>query len=236
MWLVLFSLLPAFGHAANAAVNDCVVLLHGLARISNSMGELERKLERSGFEVVNIKYPSRQHAVTVLAADAVGRGVAQCREKRSGRIHFVTHSLGGILLRVYVQEQSLDELGRVVMLGPPNQGSELVDALTGVPGFGFFGPAGKQLGTGEESILHSLGAVDFELGVIAGCVNINPLALFVIDGPNDSIVSVASTRVAGMAAHITLPVMHSVMMRDNEVIEHSIHFLQTGEFLGELTD
>lgn len=210
-----------------------MVLLHGLARVSDSMGELERKLGRSGYDVVNIKYPSRQHSVSVLAADAVGRGIAQCREKAPDRIHFVTHSLGGILLRRYLQEQQLDELGRVVMLGPPNHGSELVDALTGVPGFGFFGPAGKELGTDEESIVNSLGAVDFELGVIAGCLNINPLALFVIDGPNDSIVSVASTRVAGMAAHITLPVMHSVMMRDNEAIEHSIHFLKTGAFLPE---
>ncbi len=228
---------------------DCVVLLHGLARVSDSMAELERKLERSGMRSVNISYPSRRHPIAELSRDAVGRGLAACRDTAEGgasgaeaainsaetnspsRIHFVTHSLGGILLRVYLQDQAIPELGRVVMLGPPNQGSSLAQGLKGVPGFGFLGPAGQALGTDDESIINELGPVDFELGVIAGDLALNPLGLLLIDGPNDSVVSVESTRVAGMKEHITLPVMHTLMMRDNEVIDHSIHFLKTGNFI-----
>ncbi|MCI5105540.1 MAG: hypothetical protein MRY76_02380 [Pseudomonadales bacterium] len=226
------------------AAEECVVLLHGLARVSDSMAELERKLERSGMRSVNISYPSRRHPIAELARDAVGRGLAACRETAevgaiaadgetvaASRIHFVTHSLGGILLRVYLQEQAIPELGRVVMLGPPNQGSSLAQGLKGVPGFGFLGPAGQALGTDDESIINELGPVDFELGVIAGDLALNPLGLLLIDGPNDSVVSVQSTRVAGMKEHITLPVMHTLMMRDNEVIDHSIHFLKTGNFI-----
>ena len=218
-------------------VAECVVLLHGLGRLSNSMSELETKLTPAGYSVANIKYPSRSHPIDVLAVDAIGRGLTQCRGERKSEIHFITHSLGGILLRYYLSQNTIPELGRVVMLGPPNQGSEIVDGLLPLPGFGFIGgPAGVALGTGEGSIIDSLGPVDFNLGIIAGSTNINPLEFLFIAGPSDSIVSIESTKVRGMNAHIVLPVTHTFMMRNNEVIEQAIHYLKTGSFIFEPID
>ncbi|MEX0963553.1 MAG: hypothetical protein WDZ52_05865 [Pseudohongiellaceae bacterium] len=229
--LALFALLPV------SVLAECVVLLHGLGRLSNSMSELEAKLAPAGYSVTNIFYPSRSHSIDVLAEDAVARGLAECRSLSSGKIHFITHSLGGILLRYYLSEHAIEELGRVVMLGPPNQGSEIVDGLLPIPGFRFIGgPAGVALGTGESSIIGSLGPVDFDLGVIAGSTNINPLEFLFIDGPSDSIVSIASTKVQGMKAHIVLPVTHTFMMRNNDVIEQAIHYLKTGVFIAGNAD
>ena len=226
--ILLFSLV-----SGTALANDCVILLHGLARISNSMSELERKLERSGYDVVNINYPSIRYEIGVLADDAVGRGISQCLMQTPKRIHFVTHSLGGILVRYYMQENELELLGRVVMLGPPNKGSEKVDGLLPEPGFGLLGPTGRVLGTEEESVLNELGPVEFELGVIAGSTSINPIGFLFIEGPHDSIVSVESTKVEGMNAHIVLPVTHTFMMRNDDVINHVIQFLKTGQFIQE---
>ncbi len=226
--ILLFSLV-----SGTALANDCVILLHGLARISNSMSELERKLERSGYDVVNINYPSIRYEIDVLADDAVGRGISQCLMQTPKRIHFVTHSLGGILVRYYLQENELELLGRVVMLGPPNKGSEMVDRLLPVPGFGLLGPTGRVLGTEEESVLNELGPVEFELGIIAGSMSINPIGFLFIEGPHDSIVSVESTKVEGMNAHIVLPVTHTFMMRNDDVIDHAIQFLKTGQFIQE---
>jgi triacylglycerol lipase len=218
-------------------VAECVVLLHGLGRLSNSMSELETKLAPAGYSVANIKYPSRSYPIDVLAVDAIGRGLTQCRGERKSEIHFITHSLGGILLRYYLSQNTIPELGRVVMLGPPNQGSEIVDGLLPLPGFGFIGgPAGVALGTGEGSVIDSLGPVDFNLGIIAGSTNINPLEFLFIAGPSDSIVSIESTKVRGMNAHIVLPVTHTFMMRNNEVIEQAIHYLKTGSFIFEPID
>tara|TARA_B110000240_G_scaffold182409_1_gene215174 strand:+ start:2080 stop:2700 length:621 start_codon:yes stop_codon:yes gene_type:complete len=201
------------------------------------MSELETKLAPAGYSVANIKYPSRSHPIDVLAVDAIGRGLTQCRGERKSEIHFITHSLGGILLRYYLSQNTIPELGRVVMLGPPNQGSEIVDGLLPLPGFGFIGgPAGVALGTGEGSIIESLGPVDFNLGIIAGSTNINPLEFLFIAGPSDSIVSIESTKVRGMNAHIVLPVTHTFMMRNNEVIEQAIHYLKTGSFIFEPID
>jgi hypothetical protein len=229
-----FTLLSLLVVMPSSLVAECVVLLHGLGRLSNSMSELETKLAPAGYSVANIKYPSRSHPIDELAVDAIGRGLTQCRSKGSGEIHFITHSLGGILLRYYLSQNTIPELGRVVMLGPPNQGSEIVDGLLPLPGFGFIGgPAGVALGTGEGSIIDSLGPVEFDLGVIAGSTNINPLEFLFIAGPSDSIVSIESTKVRGMNAHMVLPVTHTFMMRNNEVIEQAIHYLKTGSFISE---
>ena len=87
---------------------------------------------------------------------------------------FVTHSMGGILVRQYLRQHSVPHLHRVVMLGPPNKGSEVVDVLGNTPGFHFInGDAGLQLGTGQGSVPNTLGPVDFDLGIIAGTRSIN---------------------------------------------------------------
>ncbi len=195
------------------------------------MSELESKLQRAGYNTANIQYPSRKQSVASLALDAVGRGILECREENAALIHFVAHSLGGILVRQYLTEQQLSELGRVVMLGTPNQGAGIVDKLQGWPGFAWLGPSAREIGTGQESIIPSLAPVDFELGVIAGDVSINPLGFALLGEANDSVVTVASTRTEFMSDHLVLPVIHNIMMRNNEVIDNTIHFLKTGNFI-----
>lgn len=231
--LVITWVLLSCGPLVQANQPECVVLLHGLARISNSMHELEVKLGRAGYYAVNINYPSRSSTIDVLASDAVGRGLNACREQQASVVHFVTHSLGGILLRYYKQHVGIPELGRAVMLGPPNHGSKIVDELLPIPGFQFItGPTGAVLGS-ESEVISDLEPVDFDLGVIAGSTNLNPLSFLFFDGPSDTIVSVDSTKVEGMRAHIVLPVTHTLMMRNNEVIDNAIHYLKTGNFLSQ---
>jgi len=217
-----------------SSASSCVVLLHGLAQFTSAMNKLETRLERSGYNVAFIRYPWRKESPGVLAEDAVGRGINQCRESGSEQIDFVTHSFGGILVRLYLEKHSLEELGQVVMLSPPNQGTRLVDFLAYVPGFGVLGgPSAAALGTAEDSVLNELGPVDFKLGVIAGSIDVNPLSWFLLQGQSDGLVSVESTKVEGMDAHVVLPVIHNIMMRNDTVIDHTIHYLKTGSFMLE---
>jgi pimeloyl-ACP methyl ester carboxylesterase len=216
----------------NAVASECVVLLHGLTRGSMSMNRMERALEKAGYWTANIDYPSRGYTIEELADMAVTEGLDACRAQDGvEKVHFVTHSLGGILLRQYLSENEIPELGRVVMLGPPNQGSAAVDELGDVPGFDWLhGPAGRQLGKGEESVPLRLGPVDFELGVIAGNRTIDPITSAVLEGPNDGRVSVSDTQVEGMKDFVVVEHSHAFMMRMRRTIELTLAFLADGEF------
>ncbi|MEM1411439.1 MAG: alpha/beta hydrolase [Pseudomonadota bacterium] len=227
-------LFPALllGSGASAhAQDECVVLLHGLARSTASMQPMAKALRSEGYRVANIGYPSRQQRIEALAPKAVARGLAACRDANPARIHFVTHSLGSILVRHYFEQHPQAHPGRVVMLGPPNQGSHVVDDWRQVPGYRLVnGPAGMQLGTDPNSLPRQLGPVSFELGVIAGTRSVNPILSRSLPNPDDGKVHVENTKVAGMADHIEMPHSHTFMMRSAPVIRQTLHFLSHGRF------
>ncbi|MEM7099001.1 MAG: alpha/beta fold hydrolase [Pseudomonadota bacterium] len=220
----------AAAQAARPIADECVVLLHGLARSSSSMNVMEHELVAAGFAVANVDYPSRKKPIQALAIIAIETGLEQCGDQPA-KVHFVTHSLGGILVRYYATERSIQKLGRVVMIGPPNQGSQVVDDYKNIPGYRLInGPAGFQLGTDENSIPLSLGAVEFDLGIIAGTRSLNPILSQSLPNPDDGKVSAERTKVEGMNDFIAVPHTHTFMMRADIVIEQTIRFLRSGSF------
>jgi triacylglycerol lipase len=208
-----------------------VVLLHGLSRSQRSMRPLAEALVTQGYRVINMDYHASQYPIDELGRQ-LGRALDRCCNPAPvGGFNFITHSLGGIVLRQYAQQTLKAPIARVVMLAPPNQGSELADKLGNIPFYKYItGPAGQQVGTDSDSVPNRLGPVSFELGVIAGSSSLNPLYSWLIPGPDDGKVSVSKTRVAGLRDFIVLDVSHSFMMSNSSVIHQSLQFLQQGNF------
>jgi pimeloyl-ACP methyl ester carboxylesterase len=213
---------------SGAESSDGVVLLHGIARTSRSLNKIERALQGSRFATLNLDYASRKKPLDSLAPD-----IARFAERTDGPIHFVGHSMGGLLIRICLAKYRPPRLGRVVMLGTPNGGSEVADVLRRFAIYrAFYGPAGLQLSTAQDAALRVLPPVDYELGIVAGIGTVDPISSFLIlPRPNDGKVSVQRTRLDGMTDHTLVKTSHRGLLRHPAAITQTIAFLRDGRFL-----
>ena len=216
----------------SANAGDYVILLHGMGRSHRSMRPMEEYLSEQGYQVLNVDYPTLRMPVDELAASLDKIIERRCTDKNR-KVHFVTHSFGGILTRVYLEEARDVNVGRVVMMAPPNSGTEIVDTLKALQ-------VDKKLpvtlanfwtlGTGDDALPKNLNPVNFEVGIIAGKASFNPLYSSLISGEDDGKVSVSSAKTEGMKDFLVLNTSHTFMMRRKPVMEQVQHFLEHGTF------
>jgi len=217
---------------------ETVVLLHGIGMGGWSMTRLASALRREGYRVVNLSYPSRTVPLDRLAREWLPAQLAAHDAASAPRLHFVAHSMGGIMLRAWLAEFPRTgaafpaNLGRTVMIAPPNHGSEAAERLSAFPPYRwFFGANGLALGTGPASRPTALGPwppEGGELGILAGNRSLNPLASAWVPAPNDGPVSVASTHLDGARDHRVLPASHTGILWGNDTARAVVAFLRTG--------
>lgn len=210
---------------------ECIILIHGLVRTSHCMNKAASLLSSYGYQVINLNYPSRKLEIDLLVSQHILPVIEEYKSKGYQKIHFLTHSMGGILLRYYLSKYSLQNLGKTVMLAPPNKGSEIVDKLGHL--YLFFllnGPVGRQLGTNSNSIPMQLKNLDFDTGIITGYKSINPLLSLLIPGRNDGKVAVERAKAKGMKDFLVVPYTHSFIMQRTTVIHQALYFIQNGTF------
>jgi pimeloyl-ACP methyl ester carboxylesterase len=215
----------------SSSPQDCVIVLHGLGRTAFSMSLIEDALTRGNYLVWNEGYPSTSGSIEELSGTTIREGLAFCDHNKAAAVHFVTHSLGGILVRQYLQHNTISNLGRIVMLSPPNHGSEVADLLKDYTIYRFIlGPAAQQLGTDKGGLTEELGPVKGEIGIITGVSSSDPWFSPVIPGDDDGKVSVESAKLEEMSDFLTVPNGHTFIMRDETVIEQILNFIREGNF------
>jgi len=196
---------------------DYVVLLHGLGRSSFSMQKIGRELADKGYKVLNIDYPSRQDNIENLVDKYLKKELAEKCTDKSKKINFVTHSMGGIMVRYLLLNNNIENIGRIVMLAPPNQGSNLADRLVNNKIIAYIlGPALGELMIDKNSFTNKLGPINYEIGIIAG--------------QYDNKVSVEEAKLDEMADFVVVPKIHTWIMNNGEVIDLLINFLDKGKF------
>ena len=217
--------------ASANATQDGVVLLHGISRTTRSFRKMQAALERCGFATLNQDYASRRKALEALAED-IHPAIQRFADGIDGSVHFVGHSMGGLLARVYIARYRPTRLGRVVMLGTPNSGSEIADRLKHIGAYrAWFGPAGQQLVTQRDATIAAMfPPVDYPVGIIAGNRSVDPIMSAFLPKPHDGRVSVENTRLDGMADHIIVGTSHPWLIRNGRAIEQTITFVRDGSF------
>jgi hypothetical protein len=240
--VVVSACVTLLSSSGRAAENETVVLLHGLGRTQISMTRLASALRDDGYRVVNLSYPSRSRTIESLARDWLPQKLRESGADSAARVHFVTHSMGGIVLRVWLRDVAPPRnLGRVVMLAPPNAGSEITDRLNGFAPFRWFtGRNGRRLGTtGAEALPRALCPWPSfaerppgrgELGIIAGDRSLNPLFSRWLPGPGDGKVTVSATHLTGERDHVVLHASHTWIAWRRETIAQVKTFLRDGHF------
>lgn len=208
-----------------------VVLLHGVMLSGFSMARIAARLRREGFRVINISYPSRTVPIKAIATEFLPRRLERTDAHSAERLHFVAHSMGALVVRQFLESHRPPNLGRVVMLGPPNHGSTAADILARYAFFRWLvGRNLADLRTSPDALPARLRPADFEAGVIAGSTSINFLLSRLVQQPNDGPVSVASSRLEGMRDHLVVRRSHSLMLWHTDVLVQIVSFLRTGRF------
>jgi len=193
---------------------------------------LRNHFAKQGYQCINILYPSRSKNLTDLTKFVKDTIETDPSYSPNATLHFVTHSMGGLIARYYIATYSPQNIGKVVMLGPPNTGSEFADFLDENKFLGpmfhkIFGPAAKELTTGHKHIDDD---IHYPLGIIAGNASINPLAPWILEKEHDGIVPVERTKIKGMTDHIVMRSTHTFMMFNKDVIKQVENFLKHEKF------
>jgi uncharacterized alpha/beta hydrolase family protein len=211
-------------------INESVILLHGLGDVKLSMLKLEIALKEEGYTTKNIGYSSNGETIESLAEKELSEIVERYKKIGFDKIHFVTHSMGGLIVRCYLQDHELPEGSRIVMLSPPNKGSEVADHFKESKFYNLIvGDVGQELAT-DSNILSELKQIIPEIGIIAGDKSTNSYFSKIIPGEDDGRVAVDNTKLIEMKDFMIVHSTHLTIKYNDEVIRQTVFFLQNGKF------
>lgn len=206
-----------------------LILLHGINQANSVFKGLEKLTTKNGFAVLNIDYPSTIFSIEEIV-EIMDHQINPVI-KGYKLISFVGFSLGGLIVRAYLNKYKLSNLGKVVLVGVPNKGSEVADFLRKNKLYKkLYGPSGQQLTTTFNNSIHVFGKPYYECGIISGNLALDFWGLILRGQPNDGKVTVNSTKIEGAKDHIILNLPHWFLPRSSKVHKNILYFLKNSKF------
>jgi pimeloyl-ACP methyl ester carboxylesterase len=230
-WLItIILLLPGVSQAASQEV---VVLLHGVASVPLSMKYLEKGFEEEGYTVLNLGYPSTRESIGENAAAIRAEILEYVDSLDPGTevtVHLVAHSLGNLVARRAMSD-GIPNLGRMVMIAPPNHGSFVAEAVKHLNiFFWIYGESGQQLSADNRAFFEELPEPSCSFGIIAGGKGNNEGFLPLIPGDDDGVIRVETTRLPGADDFTIIDAEHTLILFKKETLRQTVHFLRNGYF------
>ncbi len=206
-----------------------ILLIHGIGRSTGTFTNMKAAMLQQGHAAVSVSYPSTRRSIEAHAAQ-IARLISNLENTK--RISFVTHSMGGLVVRKLLARnddwKTKITVDSIVQIAPPNQGSAIARWLKDNPLYKTVsGPAGQELTPEATARLPPLKHV---FSIIAGGRNTekgyNPL----LPGDDDGTVSVKETYLAGASDFLIIPAIHARLSNDPRTIKATLNFLRLGRF------
>ena len=215
-------------------MKETVICIHGMGRTRFSMAPMACFFKKQGYHTVNKSYKSRSNTVDEVSTAYFKSLIPPLSNngELGGKVHFITHSLGGILLRQYLQHHKLPEGSRIIMLAPPNRGSHVTDKYQKSAWYklALGTKSAQQLSSREDSLVRQLKAITHEVGIIAGNKSADPWFNHCFPGEHDGKVAVSHTTLDEMTDFLVAPTNHTFLMRDPAIQQQCLHFIKHGIF------
>jgi triacylglycerol lipase len=208
--------------------DELVICLHGLWRSKWAMEPLAKQCVNSGFSCINLPYPSFRNTLEQMVERL--DLLIQKEAENFSKIHLLTHSLGGVIVRRYLDTCSHEKCSKVLMVAPPLQGSMIVDWLGKSPLRRVLGPAGEFLSTAQMAGECQTISQDVESAVIMGDRVKIPILHHIIEGASDGIIRVQAGKIEGLNHFKVVHADHTFITSDPEVLAAADRFLRTGGF------
>ncbi len=220
IFLLIFKIISA---------TQLIFLIHGINSSPKDFKKMETAFKSYDYKVINFGYHSKVYTVNQIADNFLKRKIASVSQNDT--INFITHSLGAIVLRAYLRDNKPKNIGKIVMIAPPNQGSEVANFFKDFFLYKiFYHKSGASLSYNGIKKLALPNCDNYFCGIIAGTHTQLPFFSIFIKGEDDGKISVERTKLKGMKDFITLPYPHDTILKKQETIIQCKEFIKNGKF------
>ena len=205
------------------------IIFHGIYGESKDLQHISNILNVKGYPVVNIQYPTTTHPIEEMTEKYITPVIEKqiknlnilnsnlkTEDQKNLKINFIVHSMGSVLLRYYLKNHKIDNMGKVMFISPPSHGSPLSDNPISDSIPYFLGPAVSQIKTDKNSFINTLGEPDYQCYILIGDHSDNFLYSFIIPGKDDGMIPFSTAGLQSCSMKVIINTTHTSILESED--------------------